>query len=67
MHLDLAGRLRWVAAVDAGMAQIYDPDGRPFSAPVLCSEAGITAPRTASAARPSPAVSEGACRPTTPR
>lgn len=41
MHLRLAGRLRWVAPVDHGMAQIYDEHGRPFSAPILRSEAGL--------------------------
>jgi hypothetical protein len=41
MHLGIAGRLRWVVPVNDRLAQVYDPAGRVFSAPILRSEAGI--------------------------
>ncbi len=40
MHMQLAGRDRWVAA-SGRAAQIYSDDGQPFSFPVLLGEAGL--------------------------
>ena len=41
MHLQVAGRTRWVAPVEGGMAQIYNDSGSRFSAPVTRGEAGL--------------------------
>ncbi len=40
MHMQVAGRDRWVAA-SGRAAQIYSDDGQPFSFPVLFGEAGL--------------------------
>lgn len=41
MHMRVAGQTRWVAPVEAGMAQIYNEQGSRFSAPITRGEAGI--------------------------
>ncbi len=41
MELRVAGRARWVAQTSPYCAQIYDEDGRPFSAPIALGEAGL--------------------------
>lgn len=39
MHMRIAGREAEVELLPNGMAQVY-LDGRPFSAPITCGEAG---------------------------
>jgi hypothetical protein len=41
MHLGIAGQRRRVEITPGGMAQIYAPNGQPFSLPVTPGEAGI--------------------------
>jgi len=43
MHMRVAGQTRWVAPVDAFMAQIYSDHGSRFSAPITRGEAGLNA------------------------
>lgn len=41
MHMGVAGTKMWVVPVGHNMAQLYDLEGRKFSMPITCGEAGI--------------------------